>query len=225
MASRRSKSSTWRLVRWGLAIAVIVYLVGFRLVQEIGQDVSPDDRFIVVRVIDGDTIESKGGDKLRLLSIDTPEKGEPYYAEATSFVADLVLGKVARIEYSGARRDRYGRLLGYVYVDSVFVNKAILDNGLGYLYLFEDTDLDDPRIADLLGAQRRALAAKAGEWSLARTPEAFYLATPGRPPIPSAGLPQYPRPAGPATCGGTPPETRHCTKVFLLAATASRSRV
>ncbi len=168
-----------RLVRWAVIITLVALIVSFRLVDEIGQDVSPDYRFVIVRIIDGDTVELQGGDKLRLLSIDTPESGEPLYDEATRLLTRLTLGKTARIEYGRTRRDRYGRLLGYLYVDGLFVNKIILENGLGYLYLFRDTELNSPQIQELLQTQRAALDNRIGLWALPREAEDHYVARPG----------------------------------------------
>ena len=77
-----------------------------------------------------------------MLSIDTPEKGEPLYEEAGEYLRSLTLGKKARIEYAGNRRDKYGRLLGYLYIDSILVNAEIVNAGLAHLYLFKDTELN-----------------------------------------------------------------------------------
>lgn len=148
----------------------------FRLVEDIGPDQKPSDRFIVARVIDGDTFELQGGDRVRLLSIDTPEKEDPFYDEAKDYLSTATLGQPVRIEYANQRRDKYGRLLGYVYVDSLFVNRAILENGLGYLYLFKDTDLGRPETEQLLNAQRQAIKTGVGLWSIKRQPEEHYIA-------------------------------------------------
>jgi hypothetical protein len=67
-------------------------------------------------------------------------------------------------------------LLGYLYIDSLFVNKAILENGLGYLYLFRHNDLERPETSQLLSAQRKAMEQKRGIWSLPREPEDYYIA-------------------------------------------------
>ena len=58
-----------------ILIALVLILL-FRLVENIGYDKAPGDRFVIMRVIDGDTVELAGGDRLRLLGIDTPEKGQ-----------------------------------------------------------------------------------------------------------------------------------------------------
>ncbi len=158
-----------------VVIALIVILYQIRFTDEVEIDKSPLDRFVIVRVIDGDTIELKGGDKLRLLAVDTPEKGEPYYKEAKQFLEELTLGKVAEIKYSLRRRDKYGRLLGYLFVDGRFVNKEIIENGLGYLYLFKDNDLSSSEIKIMLNSQRDALQKKQGIWSIKHADEDYYL--------------------------------------------------
>jgi micrococcal nuclease len=162
-----------------IVLTALVVVLLFRLVEDIGREQMPGDRFVVVRVIDGDTVELAGGDRLRLLGIDTPEKGEVFYDRATAFLEELALGKRARIEYADKRRDRYGRLLGFVYVeDTVFVNRRILAGGFGNLYLVKDQELNRPRFKELLLAQREAIANKSGIWAVAREQEDFYVAGP-----------------------------------------------
>jgi len=171
----RSKRSTRKLLTWSLVLFLAIVIVVVRFVDEIGFDKRPDDRFVITRVIDGDSIELRGGDQLRLLAIDTPEKGERLYDEAKQHLFDLAIGKAARIVYPARRRDKYGRLLGYLYIDSVFVNKSLLEAGLAYLYLFKDDQLESEEVQILLEAQRRAMKMRKGLWSLARHPEEFYV--------------------------------------------------
>lgn len=123
--------------------AFVLFLVLVRFVSEIDQDRAPQDRFNIAGIIDGDTFRLNGGDRLRLLGIDCPEKGEPYYDSAVFFAEAMALGKTAGIGYSHRQRDRYGRLLGYVYVDdSIFVNAEIIRHGLAHVYLFDDNLAD-----------------------------------------------------------------------------------
>lgn len=175
MARSRKKS---RKVRFSwLLLLVVIAIVAVRYVERVGPDKKPSDRFTVIRAIDGDTVELLGGDKLRLLAIDTPEKGETYYDEATQYLATLAVGKPARIEYANSRRDRYGRLLGYLYIDdTLFVNRAILDSGLGYLYLFGDNDMRRSEVKILLEAQRHAMGKKSALWAIEHEPEEYYVA-------------------------------------------------
>lgn len=156
-------------------ILIVALLIVFRFVDDIDRDIPPKDRFRVTKVTDGDTFILKGGDKVRLLAIDTPEKGEMYYKEATEFLKQYTNNQLVDLSYAKKRRDHYGRLLAYVYVDSVFVNKMILENGLGYLYLFKDTDSDLPKTKELLKAQQKAIDSELGIWSLQYSPEEYYI--------------------------------------------------
>lgn len=85
----------------------------------------------VVSVHDGDTltllVDSRQV-KIRLASIDAPERGQPFGNAAKSALSDLVFGKDVRIETAG--RDRYGRILGTIYVGEVQVNQRLIDLGL-----------------------------------------------------------------------------------------------
>ena len=69
----------------------------------------------VVFVIDGDTIDIAGGERVRLLGIDTPERDECFYKEAREFVRDAVEGRDVRLESDVTERDQYGRLLRHVF--------------------------------------------------------------------------------------------------------------
>ena len=175
MARRHKGSTAKRLGGVALVLVVAALIVVVRLVEDIGPEGSPDSRWTVVRILDGDTVELLGGDRLRLLAIDTPERGEPLHDEATALLGRLVLGQETRVEFAGRRRDSYGRLLGYLWVDTLLINKVMIDSGMACLYLFADTDLDAPEVVRMLTAQQSALHRSAGLWSLPYTPESYYI--------------------------------------------------
>jgi micrococcal nuclease len=86
----------------------------------------------VVRVIDGDTIEvSIGGAEysVRYIGIDSPERGEACYEEATTANASLVAGRSITLERDVSETDIYDRLLRYVYVGDEFVNAELVRQG------------------------------------------------------------------------------------------------
>jgi micrococcal nuclease len=89
----------------------------------------------VVRVADGDTIRVAlaGGreERVRYIGIDTPEitADECYADEATAFNARLVAGRRVRLVLDAEERDRYGRLLAYVYAGEVLVNAELVREG------------------------------------------------------------------------------------------------
>lgn len=84
----------------------------------------------VTNVVDGDTIDVSDGTRVRLIGIDTPERGECGYAEATSALGSLVSGKEVFL-VAGARDnvDRYDRLLRYVEVSGVDANLEMISSG------------------------------------------------------------------------------------------------
>ena len=107
----------------------------------------------VKRVIDGDTLQLETGERVRLIGIDTPEMHESnkLYRDsqrtkqdistiqklgqrAYKFTKNLVEGKRVSLEFDVEKRDRYGRLLAYVYLkDGTFVNAEIVKQGYASL--------------------------------------------------------------------------------------------
>lgn len=84
----------------------------------------------VVDVVDGDTLGTSDGSRVRLIGIDTPERGQCGYEEATAALRGLTLGRAVDL-VPGARddTDRYGRLLRYVEVDGVDANYLMIASG------------------------------------------------------------------------------------------------
>jgi micrococcal nuclease len=99
---------------------------------------------LVVRVIDGDTVELESGDRVRYLGIDTPETVHPdkpvecYGPEATERNKELVEGKMVSLLQDGPDRDGYDRLLRYVFIDGTFVNGDLVWRGYAYARSYED---------------------------------------------------------------------------------------
>jgi micrococcal nuclease len=94
------------------------------------------DEAVVTQVIDGDTIEIGGGERVRYIGIDTPEVGEPYCQEAAEANRNLVEGKRVRLEKDVEDKDEYGRLLRYVWVDTTMVNAELVRSGYAYSYSY-----------------------------------------------------------------------------------------
>lgn len=99
----------------------------------IGNDI---DYVKVTRVVDGDTIKINNNDTVRLLGINTPEKGELYYKEAKEFLESLILNKTIRIERGKEDRDKYKRLLRYIFLDEKNINVEQVKNGLANLFIY-----------------------------------------------------------------------------------------
>lgn len=85
---------------------------------------------LISKVLDGDTIQTSSGERIRYIGINAPEKGEPNSSEATEVNKELVLGRKVYLELDVQKKDRYGRTLAYVFVEDVFINLEIVKNGL-----------------------------------------------------------------------------------------------
>lgn len=85
---------------------------------------------LITKVLDGDTVETSLGEKIRYIGINAPENGEPFSNEATKLNQNMVLGKGVRLELDVQAKDRYGRTLAYVFVGNTFVNLEIVKKGL-----------------------------------------------------------------------------------------------
>ncbi len=88
----------------------------------------------VIKIADGDTFTLLTSDtqkyKIRLLDIDCPEKGQPHGKGAKQMLASFIFGKEVWVEYK--KKDRYGRILGHVYIQDVFVNMVLVDSGYAW---------------------------------------------------------------------------------------------
>ncbi|MBT4257880.1 hypothetical protein HOD88_01705 [archaeon] len=96
---------------------------------------------IVKRIIDGDTIIMENI-TIRLLGINTPEKGEKYFTEAKEFLEEQILNKTISLKFGKSREDRYGRTLAYVFLGEKNVNLEIIQKGFANPYFPSGKDKD-----------------------------------------------------------------------------------
>lgn len=90
---------------------------------------------IVSKVTDGDTVELQSGERVRLLGINTPEKGQPYHEEATNRLKELIEGKTVTLEKDVGDKDQYGRLLRYVFLSDENINIKLVKEGYANVYI------------------------------------------------------------------------------------------
>ena len=124
----------------------------------------------VVRVVDGDTIHVRIGDRVetvRYIGVNTPEVHHPRRGEepggrqATEVNRQLVAGKQVRLELDVRARDRSGRLLAYVWIGDLMINAELVR--LGYAQVM--TIPPNVRHQDLfVKLQRDAREARRGLW-------------------------------------------------------------
>jgi micrococcal nuclease len=123
-----------RLLAALAAIALaLVLVVAWQL-----RDEEPEARSgRVAHVVDGDTLDV-GRERVRVLGIDTPERGECGYAPASRATAGLALGRVIQLEAdeTQAARDRFGRTLAYVRLpDGRDLGEVLLRRGLARTFV------------------------------------------------------------------------------------------
>jgi micrococcal nuclease len=117
----------------------------------------------VTRVVDGDTIRVRlNGRTLRVryIGMDTPERGDFCFDEATALNAAYVAGKTVYLEKDVSEVDRYGRLMRHIWTaDGLLVNELLVREGYAYVYTWPpDVKYEDRLIA----AQRAAREDGAG---------------------------------------------------------------
>ncbi|MCM3568907.1 thermonuclease family protein [Neobacillus mesonae] len=130
---------------------------------------------VIVKNIDGDTVEIKMDnrvEKIRMLCIDTPETHhprlgvQPFGPEASEYTKKILpVGKKVEIETGiGDGRDKYGRLLAYIYVDGKMFNEMLLEKGLArvaYIYAPNTKYVDE-----FYSIQKKAQKKGTGIWSI-----------------------------------------------------------
>lgn len=128
-----------------------------------------EEKANVTRVIDGDTIEvdiQGAKEKIRLLDINTPEKKQPYHDEAMNFLKSKVEGKQVLLERGKENKDKYGRMLRYVFYNDELINARILQEGLANFYSYQETRYT----SKLKNAEQSAREEKIGIWEKSRNP-------------------------------------------------------
>lgn len=119
----------------------------------------------VTRVVDGDTVEARIGralEDVRLIGVDTPETvkpGEPvrcFGPQASAFTHNRLEGERVRLLFGVERRDVYGRLLAYAYLDDRLFNSALLRRGLARALTISPNDRFAARFERLELAAARA---------------------------------------------------------------------
>lgn len=124
-------------------------------VYQFGKESDYSD-ILVNRVVDGDTLRLETGERVRLIGIDTPEihesaklnrdsvrSGQSKSAiqklgrQSYEFTRQLVEGKRVSLEFDVEKKDKYNRILAYVYLkDGTFVNAKIVEEGYASLMTY-----------------------------------------------------------------------------------------
>ncbi|MFS0646675.1 thermonuclease family protein [Siminovitchia sp. 179-K 8D1 HS] len=127
----------------------------------------------VVHVVDGDTIDVKFNDgrkeRVRMLLVDTPETKhprlgvQPFGPEASAFTKKSLYEKKVVLEMDVSERDKYGRVLAYVWLENENFNRMLLEEGLARVAIFPP---DLKYLDEFEKVQEKARQNKLGIWSL-----------------------------------------------------------
>ena len=114
----------------------------------------------VAKVADGDTLTvldtANVQHKIRLNGIDAPEKSQAFGNVSKKHLSSLVIGRDVHVKYKS--RDKYGRILGTIYVDGLDINLEMLRAGLAWHYKRYDIN------SEYAAAEASARAARLGLW-------------------------------------------------------------
>jgi micrococcal nuclease len=125
----------------------------------------------VERVVDGDTIVVRldgRSERVRYIGVDTPESVKPgvrvqcFAKSAAKENRRLVLGRDVRLSYDAERRDRYGRLLAYVWRGDLLVNAELVRLGYGKPLEIAPNLAHAPQLRELAAGAKRG---RRGLWS------------------------------------------------------------
>jgi len=126
----------------------------------------------VGRIYDGDTFQTRSGERIRLLGINTPEvahassPAQTMGKEATEALRKLISGKVVRLDFDEQRRDVYERTLAQVYLrNGDWVNAKMVELGMAHVYTFT------PNLrwaGELIALEQQARRNKRGIWNTRR---------------------------------------------------------
>jgi micrococcal nuclease len=127
---------------------------------------------LVEYVVDGDTVELEGGERVRYLMVDTPEStngaDDCYGMEAAIYNRDLVEGREVTLSYDSECRDTFGRLLAYVEVDGVEVNTRLVEFGFACVLHIPPNGAD--RLQEFMNFQAIAQSESRGMWGACASP-------------------------------------------------------
>lgn len=121
---------------------------------------------VVGYVIDGDTVGLANGEKVRLIGIDSPESGQPYYTEVKNKLRELVEGKEVLLEKDVGDRDKYGRLVRYIWLGTTLINLEMVKQGYSKSYTYPP---DVKYQTQILAAEKEAREKQLGLWGAIST--------------------------------------------------------
>ena len=138
-----------------ISLIIILFVVNYVFLDSLLINLFDEGEVVVVeRVIDGDTVVAEDtaslhsrhenlsrGVSVRLLGINSPEKGEQYYNEAREFLEEAVINKTVILKFGKEKYDKYNRTLAYIFVDGKNINLKLVKAGFANFYFPSGRDV------------------------------------------------------------------------------------
>ncbi len=114
-----------------IAIGIFLFILKYEDITKItGSTIKEQaDYKIVTKIVDGDTIIVEGGETIRLLGVDTDEKGQRCYDAGKQKLQELTLNKEVKLEKDMDDADKYGRKLRYIIIGNSNINEITVKEG------------------------------------------------------------------------------------------------
>jgi micrococcal nuclease len=121
-----------------ILLIVLLFAINYSFLDRALINFLDKENYVKVdRIIDGDTIVV-GNESVRLLGINSPEKGEVYFEEAKEFLTGLVLNKNIRLEIGYPKYDKYQRVLAFIFISHTNINIEVVRWGWANVYVLEN---------------------------------------------------------------------------------------
>jgi micrococcal nuclease len=118
------------------------------------------NQFKVIGIIDGDTydiLRNNTSERIRIVGIDAPERGMPFYKVSKKYLSNLIYGKYITMEFK--KKDRYGRWIGRGFVDKLDISAEMISAGMAWHFKkYSDSEI-------LSNLEIEAKNRKLGIWS------------------------------------------------------------
>ncbi len=116
---------------------ILLFAINYKWLNDfLEKEFSNEQNAVVLRIVDGDTIEIENKTIVRLFGINTPERGEKYYPEAKEFLEKEILNKSVFIEFFG--KDKYYRELGVIFSAGNNFNARVIEEGFANPYILDN---------------------------------------------------------------------------------------
>ena len=116
---------------------IILFIINYPILDKALINFLEDSESVfITEIVDGDTAKTNET-AIRLLGINSPEKGEEYYEEAKQFLKSKILNEKVELKFTSEKTDLYGRTLAYIISEDKNINFQLVENGFANCYFYD----------------------------------------------------------------------------------------